>query len=68
MTPTIPESKTLQGGVVAALCGLVYAWAPVLGLDDVAITAATATIGALAALYALYGLRQAATAPNSSEE
>lgn len=52
-------SKTIVGGTVAAVSGLVYAWAAVLGWSGPVVDATIATIGAAGTLVSLYGLRSA---------
>lgn len=59
MSKPIHHSATLQGGAVAVLSGLVYLWAPILGLSGEAVQAACGTLAAVGTLWSLYGLRRA---------
>ena len=53
-------SKTMQGGVLAALSELVRAWAVVFGWNSATVHAALATVTTLGLLWSLWGLRSAA--------
>ena len=68
MDKPIQQSKTIQGGAVAALSGLAYAWADVLGWADSMTIAVVATIGTLGVLWSLYGLRHACSAKKAAPD
>ena len=59
MNKPLYQSATLQGGAVAALSGLVYLWAPILGLSGEVVQALCGTLAAVGTLWSLYGLRRA---------
>ena len=59
MNKPIHHSATMQGGALAVLSGLVYLWAPILGLSSETVQALCGTLAAVGTLWSLYGLRRA---------
>lgn len=57
MDKRLRDSKTVQGGVVAALVGIVQLWASALEWDGPIVNAITGTIAGLATIWAFIGAR-----------